>query len=708
MAAEAANEATSNAQKATNKATAAASIANSAAGSANVAATSATNAASAANDAASAANSATESATSAASAANEAANGATSATQAANAAAEAANEAAQTANTAANNADEAMAGIDDKVQEAVNERVLAKQYGPASVISASGVCKNVPVAGMKAYGKTQQNLWVNPTASTNGVTVTSNDDGSMTVSGTANANGQVLVVSYALKPGTTYTASGTDLFNIYELDIGFETIATHVTSRTFTTSADMVACAFGFYFESGNTFSGTFRVMLNEGSEAQPWCPPGLTSVSELGVVSAGTNIAVTGDGLATLPHGESSRAIAAIYAKAGAAYTLSFFNTADWTKGDDGATVYIHDEHDKYDGAPSVGNAYVDFGTITVGQRSAKGFVSPYDGVIYFKLKDKSMVADVMVEEGDADSSYSAPASVTPVDLSGHQLRSLPDGTRDVLSVEQAVVAVTFNGSEDENWTLSTADNGNGVANFRIGFKSASTYVGPGNVLCDTLPPDNKIQTEATRAGVLVADGTLYIRLYSKDADNIEGLKAWLTANPTTIIWKLTPPWQTVDLDPITPPAVPATEATLWASSNVTTDIKASLWEPFAEEGGMQQMALIEVAKSLFNFANNAEMKILNAQFADNGVAIRKGNLYVVIAQGPERTEDNLEIVTTKEIPLKANDPQVCLLKTRVGQGNGEFIHETINIPGQDPSFYIRTGSTPNGYELLFVAYIA
>ena len=135
--------------------------------------------------------------------------------------------------------------------------------------------------------------------------------------------------------------------------------------------------------------------------------------------------------------------------------------------------------------------------------------------------------------------------------------------------------------------------------------------------------------------------------------------------------------------------------------------ELEASLWEPFAEEGGIQQKALIEVAKSLLSFANNEEMKILNAQFADTGVAIRIGNLYVVIAQGPERTEDNLEIVTTKEIPLKANDPQVCLLKTRVGHGNGEFIHNTINIPGQDPSFYIRTGSTPNGYELLFAAYI-
>ena len=31
--------------------------------------------------------------------------------------------------------------------------------------------------------------------------------------------------------------------------------------------------------------------MLNEGSEAEPWCPPGLNSVGELSVVTAGKNI---------------------------------------------------------------------------------------------------------------------------------------------------------------------------------------------------------------------------------------------------------------------------------------------------------------------------------------------------------------------------------------------------------------------------------
>lgn len=298
-AAEAANEAASNAQKATNKATAAASIANSAAGSANVAATSATNAASAANSAA-------ESATSAASAANEAASGANSAKDAANeaassatSAAEAANEAAQAANTAASNADEAVAGIDGKVQEAVNERVLAKRYGPASMISASGVCENVPVAGMKVYGKTTQNLWVNPSGSYNGVTVTGNADGSMTLGGAATNTYFCRVESHALKPGVTYTLSvdkstgeGSTGFYVNELSADGSSLNTShyvggttndALTSTFTTSADMGYVQMGVGFNSGSTPSGTYRVMLNEGSSAQPWCPPGLSSVSELG-----------------------------------------------------------------------------------------------------------------------------------------------------------------------------------------------------------------------------------------------------------------------------------------------------------------------------------------------------------------------------------------------------------------------------------------
>lgn len=307
-AAEAANEAASNAQKATNKATAAASIANSAAGSANVAATSATNAASVANTAAEVANSAAESATNAASAANEAASGANSAKDAANeaassatSAAEAANAAAQAANDAASSADEAVAGIDGKVQEAVNERVLAKRYGPASMISASGVCENVPVAGMKVYGKTQRNLWVNPSGTQNGVTCTSNADGSLTLAGTSTGPCYFYLTTYALKPGATYTltldktiAASMSVQSYgdsgYIADSVF--VAAGSTSASGTVSQDATKFRLMVQLNAGTTIdNATVRVMLNEGSEAEPWCPPGLSSVSELGVVSAGKNL---------------------------------------------------------------------------------------------------------------------------------------------------------------------------------------------------------------------------------------------------------------------------------------------------------------------------------------------------------------------------------------------------------------------------------
>ena len=448
---------------------------------------------------------------------------------------------------------------------------------------------------LTVHGKTVQNLWVNPSGGESGMTATPNEDGSVTI--VAQRSGQACPVAYAsiygLQEGKTYTLI-VDPPTLPQST--WPSVAVYINGSTSPHYYEGTFEMGGLYIDdqgaeyatatiwvnSMDPINQRYRIMLVEGETAKPWCPPGLSSVSKLGVVSAGTNIAVTGDGLAMLPHGENFRTIAAIYAKAGGAYTLSFFNTADWTEGDDGMLVYIHDEYDKYDGAPSVGNAYVDFDTITVGQRSAKGFVSPYDGVIYFKLKDKSMVADVMVEEGDADSSYSAPASVTPIDLSGHQLRSLPDGTRDVLSVdgsgavsvEQAVNSVTFDGSSDESWMLSTADNGHGFAIFRIGVPDMTTGTGVAGKMCNTLPVSAALQDEVTSPCILTATGMLYVCLYF--ADTVDELRTWLSQHPTTVIYPLATP-QTIHLPPITPPILRSPTFNVWAATDVPTTIDLS-----------------------------------------------------------------------------------------------------------------------------------
>lgn len=688
-----------------------------------------------ANTAAQAANAAAGSATSAANAANTAAEAATGAAGSATSAASAANEAASAANTAAEAANEAVAGIDDKVQEAVNERVLAKQYGPASVISASGVCENVPVAGMKVYGKTQQNLWPVMEGKGNaGINVTANSDGSITV--VAQRSGQPTpMMQYNIDTivmGKTYTLTVDPPVDPYH---SFPPVSIYVSQNpplnygegTFVATKNGGLCT--IKVNSMDPVNQTFRIMLNEGEEGEPFCPPGITSVSELGVVSAGKNLLKinsdlqtrTKNGMTFTPNEDGTVTVNGTATDTSDYYLLG----TNWNVRADNylpgqEMVFSSNGAAKLYGFDSSGS--ISFGAVINGGNqiiSAEQIIKAEKIVCYLSYAsgqgETNKKVYAQLELGSEGTAYEPPSiTTTPVDLSGHQLRSLPDGTRDVLTVdgsgackiEQQVGAVTFDGSTPFIFSAAVGENNR----FAYMDPSIAAAIGPvedlDRMLCDTMPVLGSVVDEI---GVCFSSSGGTIQIIRPES-TVKELQSWMESNPTTVIFdrRKTQVPDTFAIDPITPPTVLATDATLWAASNVTTDIEASLWEPFAEEGGAQQKALIEVAKSLLNFANNEEMKVLNAQFADNGVAIRKGNLYVVIAQGPERTEDNLEIVTTKEIPLKANDPQVCLLKTRAGQGNGEFIHETINIPGQDPSFYIRTGSTPNGYELLFVAYIA
>ena len=82
--------------------------------------------------------------------------------------------------------------------------------------------------GMTIYGKTVQNLWVNPNGTRNGVTVTSNDDGSIDISGEAASDTFIASQKiYALKQGVSYFLSvdkiigTTDDYSTAYVNIGF-------------------------------------------------------------------------------------------------------------------------------------------------------------------------------------------------------------------------------------------------------------------------------------------------------------------------------------------------------------------------------------------------------------------------------------------------------------------------------------------------------
>lgn len=206
------------------------------------------------------------------------------------------------------------------------------------------------VPGLSVFGRTRQNLWRNPSGTKNGITVTSNEDGSVTVSGTTvYPNTEVSSDSFILVPGKQYTLSidknveqtlsGANFLitfiNASGSQISFE--AARISGTTFTVPENTVKSKFKFYAgqtvssDNTQTVSGTYRVMLREATEEEiaaaqkmpttlqeggtadmpqnypvtlptdpsvyatndefDWCPPGINGVEPTALVTAGKNL---------------------------------------------------------------------------------------------------------------------------------------------------------------------------------------------------------------------------------------------------------------------------------------------------------------------------------------------------------------------------------------------------------------------------------
>lgn len=135
-------------------------------------------------------------------------------------------------------------------------------------------------------GEFVPNLWVNPSGTSSGITVTANDDGSVTLSGTSTASFYIFTRIDSLRPGSTYTLSidndtpaviSIQPFNsdgyisdICSVGMGGIRTNTSVFPQNATFARLMIQSS-----ATGLTLSGTYRIMLNEGTKPAPWQPPG-------------------------------------------------------------------------------------------------------------------------------------------------------------------------------------------------------------------------------------------------------------------------------------------------------------------------------------------------------------------------------------------------------------------------------------------------
>lgn len=480
----------------------------------------------------------------------------------------------------------------------------AWQTSRGPLVQAHGCAEGVPVAGVKVFGETRQNLWVNPLTKTqNGMSLTSNADGSLTLNGTASEASYFYVDVYCLKPGARYTLSLDRSVNASISvqsygDSGYIADSVFVeemsTSASGTVSQDATKFRLMVQMNTGITISNvTVRVMLNEGPTTQPWCPPGLSSVSELETVTAGKN----------LVDASSMTINRAVNTETGNVYTTS--ESGNWHATETkipcpppGSSIVCSADSSH---RSSIAFYFGD-GTFISGKSISKTqVVTVPDGASLMAIDVyKDYLANFQLELGSTATPYEPPAvSTTPVDLSGHQLRSLPDGTRDVLSVDGSGAVSVDVRTHSEVWDgvtkkVTTFDGSYGYG--KMDYSSVADGIGQTKcLLVDTLPITSVGHGNAAQ----ISSDFSQFCIEVEGCDSSQALNDWLQDHPTTIVYTLATP-QTVPLDPIAPPSIPAADASLWAASDVPCELEATTWTASGAEQGRQQAAMVKVAQQV------------------------------------------------------------------------------------------------------------
>ena len=481
------------------------------------------------------------------------------------------------------------------------------------VITADDVYKQSPL-GVTVYGNTRQNLWVNATKSGNGIVATANADGSLTVSGTASAStGFLFAKIYTLRPGTTYTASvdkkladsyGVNNSNgacfymsfidadggyIRDYVFGFGTLL----KNTATVPSNAAYAELRMNVAAGVTVSGTYRVMLNEGSEAEPWCPTGINGVDELSVVTAGKNLLArmgpslpyTTAGITFSDNGDGGIRVSGTATSA--AY-YNFFTTSPAqalriTPGEYAASLVGRDSGlnlnvGYYDG--EIGAAYTSWlatnipGVSSTGSIDRPVYLRPFLSVANGKTVDT--VVYPQLELGSAATAYEPPAvTTTPVDLDGHSLNSLPDGTRDELRIDgTGAVTLVQRVGVAEYTDTSTIEND---IDYRVNIRCENDGASDGdydNSWCDKtpvgLPPVGKLSSLMsinTDIGISVFCTTMVVE---------DKLKFVRGLAPMRILYALATPKE-VDLGNISLPALPGPNITFYAVASVPAKVELS-----------------------------------------------------------------------------------------------------------------------------------
>jgi len=165
---------------------------------------------------------------------------------------------------------------------------------------------------------------------------------------------------------------------------------------------------------------------------------------------------------------------------------------------------------------------------------------------------------------------------STLPIDLQGHELRSLPDGTRDELAVD-ALGHVTLTQRvgfkelvSSDVWQVQNS----GTASWYYEVRYASDTNG---VQTTDLLSNRYVGAAITNTGtdkgiwLVVSGAGLYFRIREDAEKSLADFKTWLDSNPVTVIYPLATP-VSHDLGTVTLPTLPSPDLTAWPATDVPT----------------------------------------------------------------------------------------------------------------------------------------
>ena len=482
-----------------------------------------------------------------------------------------------------------------------------------SIASMTDADNGAVMEELTVYGKTVQNLWVNPSGGDSGMTATPNADGSVTV--VAQRSGQACPVArasiYGLQEGKTYTLI---VDPPTPPQSTWPSVAVYINGSTSPYYYEGTFEMGGLYVDdqgvgfavatiwvnSMDPINQQYRIMLVEGDTTEPWCPPGLHSVSELDIVSAGKNL------LRYLPN-----------LKRSVVNGISFIPLGDFgflVRGTSTAPAYYNIDYvDSYDSAISdakpfigrevvaskVGGENVTFSVGIFKNSKTDGwetFINTKNNqtgtVPEYALKFRSILGvesgvtvDTIIypqlEFGSTATSYEPPATSYPVDLLENTLSSLAEDAEDILTVRgDGTAFITENCgrmvfTEDVRYSAQQQSGNTWLVFTNI--PNAIANQQSGELRCDKFPVSSSLSgaTVAAEGSVCIpSDKNIWFGI--PDATDAEDALAQFYARcPVTVEYVKEP--EIVNLPPITPPILRSPTFNVWAATDVPTTIDLS-----------------------------------------------------------------------------------------------------------------------------------